>query len=165
MTPPAPRSAALPFFLRRSHDVIERGTITSTAESIDGLLRLEGDRLVIQWRVTRKTDHFGSSIRSDQEADPVREVSLPLGAIAGGVVRRSVWPWSAAKLVLAATDLAAFEEIAGETGLRLDHPAALVLRIRRSDRDLARGFAADLQLALADRALEALGEGDDGSHE
>jgi hypothetical protein len=34
--------AALPFFLKRSEDIIAAGRITSTAETIHGLLRLDG---------------------------------------------------------------------------------------------------------------------------
>jgi hypothetical protein len=45
--------------------------------------------------------------------------------------------------------------VAGEGGLRLKHPAELVLRVRRSDRLLAEEFAAELTLAVAEQALEA----------
>lgn len=157
------RATALPFFLRRSHDVIERGSITSTAEIVDGLLRLEAERLVIQWRLLRKTDHYGSSIRSDREAEPVREVALPLAALAGAVVRHPWYRWwSGPRLVLTASDLGSFEQVAGDAGLQLDHPAMLVVRVRPVDRDLAHGFAAELQLALADRVLQLADGGSPG---
>jgi len=151
-----PHSAALPFNFKRSQDVIGVASITSTTETVHGLLRLDGDRLVIQWRLARKTDHIGSEIRTDQELEAVREVVVPLEAVAGAFARR---PWlgvfGAPKLILTAADLQAFESVAGEGGLRLKHPAELVVRIRRPDRLLAEEFAAELVLAVAERALEA----------
>lgn len=46
--------------------------------------------------------------------------------------------------MLTGADLRAFVEIAGEGGLRLDHPAELVLRVRRSDSLAAREFVGAL---------------------
>jgi hypothetical protein len=151
-------SAALPFFLKRSDDVIARGSFTSTSETVHGLLRLEGEQLVVQWRIARSTDHVGSEIRTDREVTPVREVVIPLAALGGARVRASWWPWSAGRIVLTAADLVAFEAVAGETGLRLDHPAELVFRVRRADLDLAREFVGEVDMALADRALQAAQE-------
>ena len=76
-------NAALPFFLRRKHEVVGAMEITSTTERIHGLLRLEDERLVVQWRVARATERVGSEIRTDREVEPVREVVLPLRAAFG----------------------------------------------------------------------------------
>jgi len=150
-----PHSAALPFVLHRSHDEIGKGEITSTQETVHGLLRLDGDRIHVQWRVARETDRVGREIRTDREVDPVREVVLPLTAIAGASVRWR-WRWPPGPyLVLTAADLRAFEDVAGAAGLSLDHPAELALRLRRSDRELGSEFASDLELAVAERALAA----------
>ncbi|MGH7712832.1 MAG: hypothetical protein ACREOG_16195 [Gemmatimonadaceae bacterium] len=146
---------ALPFFLRRSEDVIAKGEITSTAETVHGLVRLEGDRLVLQWRVSRETDRVGREIRTDREVDPVQEVAVPLSGVAAAKVRASWWPWSGARLVLTAADLRAFEHLVGKGGLRLDHPAEIVLRLRLRDRIAAQEFAGELELALAEQALRA----------
>jgi len=151
-------SAALPFFLKRSEDVIAGGSFISTHETVHGLLRLEGEQLVVQWRTARNTDHVGSEIRTDREVTPVREVVIPLAALGGSRVRDSWWPWSAGRIVLTAADLRAFEAVAGETGLRLEHPAELVFRVRRADLDLAREFVGEVDMALADRALQAAQE-------
>ena len=148
-----PHVTALPFFLKRSEDVIARGEITSTAETIHGLLRLEGERLIVQWRIARETDHVGREIRTEREMDPIREVVLLLSGVAVAAVRASWWPWSGARLVLTAADLRAFEHLVGEGGLRLDHPAELVLRLRLRDRIAAQEFASELQLAIAELAL------------
>ena len=150
-----PHSAALPFVLRRSSDVIGGLEITSTHETIHGLLRLDGDRLHIQWRVARSTDHVGMQIRTDKQVEPVREVVLPLSAVAGAAVRwRWRWP-PGPHLVLTAADLRAFEEVAGVAGLSLDHPAELELKLRREDREAGNEFVGELELALAERALAA----------
>jgi len=156
-----PYTAVLPFFLRRSNDVVGITEITSTSERVHGLLRLEGDRLVVQWRVARETERVGMEIRTDHEVEPVREVVVPLAALGGAEVRatglrRLLGP----QVVLTAADLRAFEEIAGATGLRLAHPAALKLRILRSDHLLAQEFAGELNLAVAEHALRQVEEPD-----
>jgi hypothetical protein len=147
-------TSALPFFLRRSHDVYGGLEFTTTTERIHGLLRLDGERLIVQWRIARETERYGPEIRTDHEVEPVREVILPLSALSGVAVRehRWRWPWGP-QLVLTASDLRAFEDIAGAAGLRLAHPATLVLRIQRSERLAAQEFAADVNLAVADQAL------------
>jgi hypothetical protein len=133
-------------------------SVTTTREIAHGLLRLEEDRLVIQWRLARTTEVVGNVIRTDREVDPVQEVVVPLSGLAGAFVQRG---WirflTGPRLVLTAADLVAFEDMAGEAGLKLDHPAEIVLRIRRSDVLAAEEFAAELALALAQRSL---GDGD-----
>ncbi len=149
-----PSSSALPFHLTRSSQVIAAGEIRQTTERIDGLLRIAGERLVVQWRSARRTQLYGTEIRADQELDPVREVEVPLAALAGAEVRGERWyRWGPARIVLSAADLRAFEGVAGAAGLKLDHPATLELSLRRADRLAAREFAADVNLALAERAL------------
>ena len=142
---------ALPFEIRRSHDVVGRKEIASTIETVYGLLRLRPDRLVIQWRLSRQTDRVGSEIRSDTEMDPVREVTVLLDRIAGAEIRRPrfLW-WVRPRLVLRAADLRAFEQVTGAGGLSLTHPAELVLRLRRVDRLPGESFVADLSLAVAE---------------
>jgi hypothetical protein len=149
-----PRSAALPFTIRRSEDVLGSASMTTTTETVHGLLRLHGDEVTIQWRSAWKTEHIGSEIRTDREVDDVQEVVVPLDAIAGASRRRSIWDrFRAPRFVLTASDLQAFEDVAGEGGLSLDHPAELVVRIKRSDALAAEEFAAELALALAERQI------------
>jgi hypothetical protein len=149
-------SGALPFVLKRSDDVIAGAEITTTAETVHGLLRLDRDRLRIQWRMSRETSRVGTEIRSDKELGAVREVVVPLDALAAASVRLWRWfPWRV-RFVLTAADLRAFEEVAGEQGLRLDHPAELVLRIRPSDRLAAEEFASELELAIAERSMQRI---------
>jgi hypothetical protein len=128
--------------------------MTTTTERVHGLLRLDGEELVIQWRLTRKTQTLGSEIRTEEEMEPVREIVLPLRAIAGARVRRPWWLFGAGlRLVLTASDLQAFDELAGEGGLKLAHPAEVVLRVRRRDALAAEEFTAEVVLALAELSL------------
>lgn len=151
-------SAALPFTLVRGDDVLSGEGYTATWETVHGLLRLEADELLIQWRVARETSHMGVEMRSDTELEPVREVAIPLRGVAGAVVRRRWWEWfKAPRLVLTAADLRAFEGVTGEQGLRLSHPAELVLPLRRSDRLAAEEFSAELALAVAELAVRGAG--------
>ncbi len=127
--------------------------MTTTTETVHGLLHLDGERLTIQWRLGRKTQHLGAEIRTDEEFEAVRQVVIPLEAVVGAGVRRRWWQLlSGPRLVLRAADLQAFEEVTGEGGLRLAHPAELVLRLRRSDRLAAEEFSAELALAVAELA-------------
>jgi len=130
--------------------------MTTTTETVHGLLRLTEDHLVVQWRLARKTDHLGSEMRSEEELETVREVNVPLNGIAGAFVRRRWWEWrGGSRLELTALDLRVFEEVAGQAGLKMAHPAQLVLRVNRRDRLAAEEFSADIALALAEQSLEA----------
>lgn len=154
------RAAAFPFVLRRSEDVVGLREIRSTTETVHGLVRLEADRLVIQWRLGRSTDRVGVQIRTERELEPVREAVVPLTALAAARVQ---WTWlrwpPGRRLVLTAADLQAFEHVAGEGGLKLDHPAELELKVTRRNLVAAHEFAAEVELALSELALAAA-EGD-----
>lgn len=157
--------AAVPFVLKRGDEVMTAATYESTTETIHGLVRLESDRLVFQWRLARQTDVMGSvGMHTDRELEPVQEVSVPLSGIAGAHVRTGFLGWlRGPRLVLSAADLSAFEVVAGPEGLKIDHPAQLQVRIRRRDRLIAEEFCAELALALAERAHGPALEGDDRS--
>jgi hypothetical protein len=157
--------AALPFTLTRSAFELTRtdsgwgqDSVTTT-ERVHGLLRLEGERVVLQWRVAREVQRWGQEIRKQHEMEPVREVEIPLSALAGARVQ---WRWArwppGRYLLLTGADLRAFEEIAGLEGFAMSHPAQLELGVRRADLPAAQDFAGELELVLADRALRAAEE-------
>ncbi len=149
-------TAALPFQIKRANDVFTGSGMTTTRETVHGLLRLENDRLTVQWRVGREVEHLGAEMRTDSEVEAVREIVVPLEGVAGALVRRRWWDWlTGPRLVLTAADLGAFEGLAGHDGLSLMHPAELVLRLRRSDRLAAEEFSAELALAIAEHELPA----------
>jgi hypothetical protein len=88
------RSASLPFLIKRAADAFSGVGMTTTRETVHGLLRLENDALTIQWRVGRKTEHLGATdMHTDQEVEPVREIVVSLRGVAGAVVRRRWWDW------------------------------------------------------------------------
>lgn len=146
-----PRSATLPFSFKRSRDELTSTAVTTTSELVHGLLRLHGDTVTIQWRLTLRTDHVGLELRTDEEVEPVRELSVPVRQLAGATVRRSRWWWpKGPRVVLTASDLTALEGLAGGDGLSLTHPAEVELRIRRSDRLVAEEFCAELAMAVSE---------------
>ena len=152
-------TAALPFVLRRASSVISGHEVTSTPEQLHGLLYLDGERLVVQWRTSREISRVGSEIRTDRELTAVREVALPLAALAEARVRR-VWRrwWFGDALVLTAADLRAFDALTGEgdlPGIVLEHPAEMILEVRREDQNRAREFVSELTLALSEGRLAA----------
>jgi hypothetical protein len=151
-----PPAAALPFVLKRSEDKVGMLEVTSKSEIVHGLIKIQDDKLVFQWRVSRSTDIVGFEIRTEKELEPVQQVELPLSVIAGAVVR---WKWNrwppGRYLILTASDLYAFEIISGEAGLKLDHPAEMAIRLRRAERSTAEEFAAELNLVVAERSLRA----------
>ena len=152
------RFSALPFTLRRSTDVIAGPEITTTDETIHGVLRLAGDQLVVQARLTRSVSRVGRTIKTDTESEPVIECAIPLGSLASATVKRSWWR-RAVRLSLVAADLRAFEAL--QSGLKLGHPAELVVSVSRADYDAAVEFASELELAIAEQALTALEGRDD----
>jgi hypothetical protein len=157
-----PSLAALPFTLRRSSDVVGSMEIATTRETVHGLLRFSGEGLAVQWRRSFSTDRIGNEIRTDREIEEVRELFLPIRGLAGAAVRWIWRRWPPGRyLVITAADLRAFEGLAGLSGLQLDHPAELVLRIDRGQSLQAREFAGEIELALAERALREA----DSTHE
>ena len=46
--------AAVPFVLKRGEDAMTSTSIESMRETIHGVIRLEQERVVLQWRVGRK---------------------------------------------------------------------------------------------------------------
>lgn len=157
--------SAVPFTLKRSSDLYTSGGgYESTTETAHGLVRLEEDRLVIQWRLAVVTESMeGSGYETREAIEPVKEIVIPLAKVAGAVVTaRKWWRLAGPRLTITAADLLAFEKIAGPQGLKLRHPSKLVLRIKRADRLIAEEFAAELALTLTrlpeDRGRRALPE-------
>jgi hypothetical protein len=151
---PSARVATLPFQLTADHQVISNGTFTSTEERRHGVLRLERETLVVQWRVEREVQTVGPEIRTDVERAGMRDVPVPVRMLGDARVRsRGRWWWQRWELVLTARDLVAFDRLAGDDGFVFDHPAELVLPVRRSDVALANDFASEVELAIAELAL------------
>ncbi|MEZ4703048.1 MAG: hypothetical protein R2834_22140 [Rhodothermales bacterium] len=132
----------------------------STKEQLHGLLHLRGDKIVVQWRTSREVSYVGREIRTDRELEPLREVEVPLTGLATAR-RKRIWRKGlpATAILLTAADLRAFEPLTDEQGvpgLVLEHPAEIVLQVRRSDRKLLKIFISELNLAISEQALLAL---------
>lgn len=140
---------AVPFTIQRVDYELD-DTIAIT-ETLRGILRLEIDKLVIQWEKEREVADFeDDSLGLDSEVGPRREVSIPLHRLGGARVKRPwLFFWPAPKLVLTASDLEAFAALSGDQGIRLKHPAKIEFKLQRSDRLLAEELAAELELAVS----------------
>lgn len=145
----------LPFVFRSSDDRIGSDGISSTAERLDGLLVIDEAQLRVQWRRSRKIERVGlTEVRTDTETDPVGEVLIDLTRLGSAQMRRVWLRWPPGWYVaLTARDLKVLEPLARTGGIPLDHPAELLLPVRRKMLDLAREFVAELNLAVADRIL------------
>lgn len=155
-----PHITALPFVLHREHGVVSGREVTSTRDHLHGLLYLNGEQLVIQWRTSREISRVGQEIRTDHELSQVREVVLPLSALADADIRR-VWRrwWFGEAIVLTAADLSAFDMMSGDgdhPGILFEHPAEVVLEVRREDRNRLRAFVSELRLAISEQILASL---------
>lgn len=141
---------ALAFTVKHGTDVMEGMSVTSTVERVHGLLRIEGSRLVVQWRTRTTTDIMGARITTEEKVDELREVAVPISALASAVVRHP-WPRWVRKpwLEITAADLRAFEALVGARGIGRIHPAQLRLTLERADRWAAEEFVGDLMLAMA----------------
>lgn len=122
---------SLPFRIAGHQLVHEAGVTVTAAYQLHGLLRAEGDALVID---TRRADHEGAG---DVETHRVPIADVSEVALRSGVFRT--------RLVLRPRRLAAFEGVPSASS------EALVLPIARADRALASRWATTLSLALLDR--------------
>ena len=105
-----PRLATLPFILRHRKESFTAVSMTTTTETVHGLLRLEGEELTVQWRRGRKIqDLGGTSMSSDEEFEAVREATIPLSAMSGAIVQRPWWRLWSPRIVLFASDLRALD--------------------------------------------------------
>ena len=91
----------IPFRLRRGAN--DPATFVYTVDEVSGLIGLEEDGLVLQYR--EKTSQSSWPARAPTESD-LRVLHIPLGALRRAELRRG---WFHTRLVLAAADLRAFE--------------------------------------------------------
>lgn len=78
-----PFFATLPFTLHRSSDKFTSSSMTTTTETLHGLLRLEGEEVSVQWRLDREIDHLGGlNLYTDEEIEKVCEVTIPISPLA-----------------------------------------------------------------------------------
>ena len=153
-----PQTSALPFVITRAREQASGPEVIAIREELHGLLRIEGTHLVVQWRLARERTRVGREGAGQREQEPVREVAIPLAALANARVQRSGRWWSKKQtsLVLTASDLRAFAPLAGIGGPTPEHPGELVVPIRPEDEGAVSAFTTELEMALAEQTLRAL---------
>jgi len=112
----------------------------------DGVIRLDGDTLVIEYRETRT-----SMMTLRSESEDVEEIRIPLDQLESFEVGRR-WPWGA-KLRLRTRSLGVLQQAPGVSGNEM------AVRVRRRDHDRARELSINVSLALSSRELRRLDEG------
>lgn len=165
-------SNALPFVQQRLHQDYSGPDYTTTSETVHGIIRLDGDVLRLQWRISREINKFnkyGAGHSSDSQQEAIREIEIPLEKLSGARIKR-IWYRVPPKEVLLITtsDLQTFSKFTIEDkvpGLASDHPAELVLEIRRSDRKRWHVFCSALRFAISEQMLASMeGEGTNDKH-
>jgi hypothetical protein len=119
---------------------------SDTSHRVEGLLRLAGPSLTIEWSQTTEVTEVGWSVETRRETRPPELVRLPLTHLAEIELRDRWWR---PRLELRATAITALTSIPGAAGGRL------VLHLDRRDRATAAELVANVRLALAELALEA----------
>ena len=134
---------AVPFNVTR-----QGGDVFVSVET-KGILRMDGESLVVEF-VDTSTDYRSAGMASEKSS--LRETSIPLrdlDTVAYG--RRTL---RASMLEVRCSRMAALADVPFADGNRF------TVRIARAARDRAREFAASVEIAIADRRLRALDDGE-----
>jgi hypothetical protein len=140
----------LPFRFVKSKDAQVGGPtqVTTTHELCEGLIRVDGEALVFQVLVTRTVTRIGgSSVHTDRSTEPVREIRVPIEALASIRVRRTGW-LRRREVVITARDLKIFIDVPGARAQELKIP------VTRQYADVAAELVGTVELAMADHALK-----------
>lgn len=120
-------------------------TVREVVTTVEGMLHLEGDQLVLEWAMTRTTQEVSIlGVKDESEAFDPEEAFVPLDwlasvALAGGIL--------SPRLELRGRGLRVFEGIPGAKG------ATLPLHYARSDRMVAVALVRAIE---AERQVERL---------
>lgn len=151
---------SLPFVFSRLTNTMETNNVVYTRENVQGLLRIEGKQLHVQWRMTRSVDHYGVQVSSDSEQYPLREHAIPISKLSEVRVRRSMFQIPFRRvLIIVSSDMQAFDPLTGDgdlPGLTLAHPAELKIQVRRQDYKLMDDFASHLKAVISEQFLESM---------
>ena len=147
MTYPAP----LPFRIKiPGEESMDLTTVREVSTKVEGLLHLEGDRLLLEWAVTRSSEEVGlSGVKTETEEFEPEEAELPLEWLAGVTLAGGIlFP----RLVVRGRGLRVFDGIPGAKGARLE------LFYARSDRMAAVAMVPAIEAARESPRLEDSGE-------
>ena len=117
-----------------------------TERQVHGILKLTGDDLALEIRVTEAIAKWGSNAgyATDTTASDVTELAVPLDRVAA--LRLKKWWWGP-RLTIVTDSLRFFEDVPGSKQGRLD------LRIARRDLAMAEKLVTEAQIRLADLSL------------
>ncbi|MDX1395420.1 MAG: hypothetical protein R3195_13610 [Gemmatimonadota bacterium] len=137
---------AVPFWISRSEmpELNAVGTVTEE-ERVDGILRLEGESLVLDIEVTQSTttlDGMGQHV--EKEHLGARELRIPFDELVELSVRRGWW------FPCLEIRTSRLETLRGLTGAK---QGVVRLRVSWPNRRAARTLVAELEIARADLAL------------
>ena len=132
----------VPFTLRRV--AYEANTFIRNDTALGGLVGMDGDDLVLQFRETKKRSQGGLTLDEAVESE-LSEIRVPIAAVRRIELHKG---WFRTRLVIAAADLRPFEPLwAWLNG------SELVLSIPRAERTDAADLASSVELALSTRLL------------
>ena len=120
-----------------------------TERRVDGMLKLVGDGLVLEFRVTESVTTMGAGYASDESASEVSELAVPLDRV---VALHLKTRWWGPRLTIVTDSLRFFESVPGSKQGRLD------LRIARRDLPMAELLEAEVRVRLADLSLKRVEE-------
>jgi hypothetical protein len=144
---------AVPFTLKRQETTYASSRWEQVDTVVRGLLRLDDDELVFQWREEDTVTQGGFGYSQEKSESEVMEKRVPLAALRSARLQRRLWLFT--DLVLAAADLRAFAGVPGRRGSGTE----LAVRIARADRSAAADLASSIELALAHRLLDGPAHG------
>jgi hypothetical protein len=121
------------------------GQVVSKEYVIRGLVRLEGDRLTLEWSGSVEiTEVIPGSVRKLRQSVPAQRLVLPMMRIAAFELHRRWWrPY----IELKTNGIGPLELVPGAQAGRV------ALHIGRRERRAASELISDVQLAMADAAL------------
>jgi len=146
------QAIAVPFRTKLPSDWRSGKEVVFTERRVDGILKLTGDDLVLEIRVTEATTRLSGSAgyATDETASDVAELTVPLDRVAALRLRK--WWWGP-RLTIVTDSLRFFENVPGSKQGRLD------LRIARRDLAMAQTLVTESEIRLADLSLRRV-EGD-----
>src|ERR1051326_1666368 len=138
---------AVPFWLTLGKETnIDRGRVQTKQLQVRGLARMEGGRLPLEWSGSVEIVEIqGSNVRNLRQSVPAQRLVLPATRIAFIEVRSRWWK---PHIELRTTGIGPLELVPTAVAGRV------LLRIARRDWSAARELVTNVQLEMAEAALE-----------